>query len=59
MEEEIKAEFPDAHIEFELGSGGDFIVNVDGKVIFDKNEPKYERFPEVKEVVTLIKRAGF
>lgn len=59
VEEEIKSAFSNAKIEFELGSGGDFIVEVDGKAIFSKNDANIQRFPDEGEIKELIKKEGY
>ncbi|QKF64236.1 hypothetical protein CCORG_0355 [Campylobacter corcagiensis] len=55
MKEEIENNFKNAEFELEKGSGGDFIVEVDGKVIFSKNDLPRPRFPEDGEILKLIK----
>ncbi len=59
VEEEIKQAYSDAEVTFELGSGGNFIVEVDGKVVFSKNDEDKLRFPFENEVVELMKKEGF
>ncbi len=59
VEEEIKEAYSDAEVEFELGAGGDFIVEVDGKIIFSKNDEDKLRFPYENEIIELMKKAGF
>ncbi|MCI6989214.1 MAG: Rdx family protein [Campylobacter sp.] len=54
MEEEIKSVYKDADVELLVGSGGDFIVEVNGKVIFSKKEMSEPRFPENGEILRLI-----
>lgn len=54
MEEEILGKFPDAKIEMKIGGRGDFIVEVDDKIIFSKKELSPERFPENGEILKLI-----
>ncbi len=46
-------------MELTQGSGGDFIVNVDGKVIFSKNDEGIKRFPNEGEITKLLKEAGY
>ncbi len=55
VKEEILEQFKDAKVELELGSGGNFIVEVDGEVIFSKRELDVERFPNEGEIVSLLK----
>lgn len=55
MKEEIEKVFKDAEFELEKGSGGNFIVEVDGEVVFSKNDLSKPRFPEDGEILTLIK----
>ncbi|EAL4363580.1 hypothetical protein DNF41_05940, partial [Campylobacter jejuni] len=38
MAEELQSDFKDVEVEFEIGGRGDFIVEVDGKVIFSKTQ---------------------
>ncbi|EAI7015120.1 hypothetical protein CJI33_03745 [Campylobacter jejuni] len=48
----------DVEVEFEIGGRGDFIVEVDGKVIFSKTQLincESERFPYQNEINQLIK----
>ncbi len=59
MKEEILGEFSNANVELSQGSGGDFIVNVDGKVIFSKNDDNVQRFPNEGEITELLKKAGY
>ncbi len=54
MKEEIKEKYKNAEVELELGSGGNFIVEVDGKVIFSKRDLDPERFPNTGEILSLI-----
>ncbi len=56
MEEEIKSSFKEADIFLQTGSSGDFIVEVDGKVIFSKNDDDKLRFPFENEIVNLLKK---
>lgn len=61
-EEEIKSAYNDADISLELGSGGDFIVEVDGKIIYSKNDligNNLNRFPHNGELLTLLRNAGY
>ncbi len=59
MKEEILKAYSHAQIELQEGSGGNFIVDVDGKVVFSKNDDDKLRFPLENEVVELMKKAGF
>lgn len=52
MGEELQKQF-DAEVEYIAGSGGVYTVEVDGKEIFSKS--KAGRFPELPEIITLIK----
>ncbi|PPB56410.1 hypothetical protein CDQ74_08750 [Campylobacter hyointestinalis subsp. hyointestinalis] len=40
----------------EIGNKGDFIVEVDGKVVFNNHELSRPRFPERDEVTKIIKQ---
>lgn len=55
VEKEIKNVYNDANIDLIVGSGGNFIVEVDGKVIFSKRD--IGRFPNNGEILELIKVA--
>ncbi|MBE7358105.1 Rdx family protein [Campylobacter sp. RM12327] len=55
MEEEIKNVYNDAKIELVAGSGGNFIIEVDGKIIFSKRDMDEPRFPNDGEILELIK----
>lgn len=57
MEDEIRSVFSDADVTALPSYGGMFDVEVDGKVIFSKNE--MGRFPNSGEVVALLKAAGY
>lgn len=59
MGEEIDKNFENANIEFDIGSGGDFIVEVDDKVIFSKNDLPISRFPDAGEILKLLQQAGY
>ncbi|KAB0581731.1 selT/selW/selH selenoprotein domain [Campylobacter sputorum subsp. bubulus] len=54
MEEEIKSVYNDAKIELVAGSGGNFIIEVDGKIIFSKRDMDEPRFPNDGEILKLI-----
>ena len=52
----MQKDFGEVKVEFEVGGRGDFIVELDGKVIFSKKALKDgERFPEVGEISQLLK----
>lgn len=57
VKDEITKAYPNADVEVILGDGGNFIVDVDGKVIFSKKDMKEPRFPFENEIVDLIKKA--
>lgn len=59
MEEEIKGAFSGVDLSLEIGSGGDFIVQVDEKIIFSKNDINTQRFPDDGEIVNLMKKEGY
>lgn len=59
VREEILQVNSKANVEFIQGSGGDFIVEVEGKVIFSKNDDNTKRFPRENEIPELIKDAGY
>ena len=55
--EEIKTNFADAEVSTEVGSGGNFVVELNGEVIFSKKDLiacQSERFPENEEITKLI-----
>lgn len=54
VEEEIKSVYNDAKIELVPGSGGNFIIEVDGKIIFSKRDMDEPRFPNDGEILKLI-----
>ncbi|CUU88585.1 selT/selW/selH selenoprotein domain [Campylobacter hyointestinalis] len=56
VEEEPKKTFPDAKVSREVGEKGSFVVNADGKVVYDYNSFERPRFPEKNEIVTAIKK---
>lgn len=56
MEAELRADYPDAHIELIQGSGGIFDVTCDGKLTYSKQQTPEHRFPDAGEVSTLIKQ---
>lgn len=60
--DEIQTAYPKAQVELVRKPGGFFDVVVDGKTLFSKNKKigtTTERFPEIGEVVSLIKGAGY
>lgn len=52
MKDEILSKFPNADIELIAGGNGNFIVEVEGRVIFSKKETN--RFPNKNEILDLI-----
>ena len=59
VEDEIKTNFSDARVEKVVGDGGNFIVEVDGDVIFSKKDRignDEARFPHGEEITTLINK---
>ncbi|AGZ82079.1 Rdx family protein [Campylobacter fetus] len=56
LEAELKKNFPSAKISREAGEKGSFVVNADGKVVYDYNSFERPRFPEKGEIVTTIKK---
>ncbi|VYS79678.1 hypothetical protein [Campylobacter ureolyticus] len=52
MKDEILSKFPNANIQLIAGGGGNFIVEVENKVIFSKKETN--RFPNKNEILDLI-----
>ncbi len=57
MEDEIKIAYNNADVIALPGHGGIFNVEVDGKLIFSKDEAG--RFPNVGEIAALLKAAGY
>jgi selenoprotein W-related protein len=57
VEDEIKSVFTDADVIALPSYGGMFNVEVDGKLIFSKEEAG--RFPNVGEIVEILKTAGY
>ena len=47
--------FPEAEISREYGDRGVFAIEVDGKIIFDKNAFERPRFPDDGELTAAIK----
>lgn len=52
MKDEILSKFPNADIELIAGGNGNFIVEVEDRVIFSKKETN--RFPNKNEILDLI-----
>ena len=62
VRDEIQRAYPQAHVTLSPKTGGFFDILADGKVIFSKTEKigtPVERFPEMDEVVSLLKAAGY
>lgn len=62
VRDEIQRAYPQANITPVKKAGGFFDVVVEGKTIFSKDKKigtKTERFPDVGEIVTLLKAAGY
>lgn len=56
MEAELKASYPDSHIQLIEGSGGIFDVKCNGKLIYSKLNIEGRRFPHEGEIARLIKQ---
>lgn len=52
VKDEILSKFPNANVQLIAGGNGNFIVEVDGRVIFSKKETN--RFPNKNEILDLI-----
>lgn len=55
--EEIKSAYKDAEVELIPSSGGHFIVELEGKIIYSKRDLiacESERFPHEGEILSLI-----
>ncbi len=52
MKDEILSKFPNANVQLIAGDSGNFIVEVENKVIFSKKETN--RFPNKNEILDLI-----
>ncbi|MBR8465621.1 Rdx family protein [Campylobacter sp. faydin G-140] len=55
----MRKNFDDARVDLVLGSGGNFIVDVDGDVIFSKVDRignEESRFPHGEEITRLINK---
>ena len=62
VKEEIIQAFPNASITLSPKTGGFFDVVVDNVVIFSKTEKigtEVERFPEIGEIATLLRKTSF
>lgn len=62
VRDEIQRAYPQAQVTLYPKTGGFFDVIADGKIIFSKTEKigtPIERFPEMDEVVSLLKVAGY
>lgn len=53
----IKKAHPHAKVETKPGGRGDFLVKLDGKVLWHKREREDDRFPEDREILQQIPRA--
>ncbi|GKH61078.1 hypothetical protein CE91St25_14140 [Campylobacter ureolyticus] len=52
MKDEILSKFPNANVQLIAGDSGNFIIEVENKVIFSKKETN--RFPNKNEILDLI-----
>lgn len=52
MKDEILSKFPNANVQLIAGGSGNFIIEVENKVIFSKKETN--RFPNKNEILDLI-----
>ncbi len=62
VRDEIQNAYSQANISLVKKAGGFFDVIVDGKTIFSKNKKigtTTERFPDIGEIITLLKTAGY
>lgn len=62
VRDEIQTLYSKARVSLAPKTGGYFDVSVDGKIIFSKTEKigtTVERFPEIGEITTLLKEAGY
>ncbi|AVK81503.1 hypothetical protein BVH35_001210 [Campylobacter fetus] len=48
--------FPGVEVSKEIGNKGDFIVEVDGKVVYNNHNFPRPRFPDAGEVTEIIKK---
>ena len=59
VEEEFLSQIPGANVSKIVGSGGNFIVEVDGKVVFSKKDligTDVNALPNYEEIVALVDR---
>ncbi len=56
LEDELINNFPGVEVSKEIGNKGDFIVEVDGKVIYNNHDFPRPRFPDAGEVTEIIKK---
>lgn len=62
VRDEIQRAFSEAQVTLSPKTGGYFDVIADGKTIFSKTDKigtPIERFPEMDEIVSLLKNAGY
>jgi len=62
VRDEVQRAYPQAHVTLSPKTGGFFDVIVDGKTIFSKTDKigtPIERFPEMDEIASLLKNAGY
>ena len=52
VKDEILSKFPNANVQLIAGDSGNFIIEVENKVIFSKKETN--RFPNKNEILDLI-----
>lgn len=53
MDAAIREKHPGAKIELVEGSGGDFIVDIDGRRVWNKREMN-DAFPEERDILELL-----
>jgi len=56
VEAELKASYPDLHVQMIEGSGGIFDVKCNDKLIYSKLNIEGRRFPHEGEITRLIKQ---
>ena len=57
VEDEFLSQIPDANVSKIVGSGGNFIIEVDGKIIFSKKDligTEVNALPNYEEIVALV-----
>jgi selT/selW/selH-like putative selenoprotein len=54
VEAELKASYPDSHIQLVKGEGGIFDVKCNGRLIYSRLNIEGRRFPHEGEIVRLI-----